>query len=215
MNDEGHPGASPRMPLVFSVLDRGGRRYTRVESMSSDHHMRRASGKSSRFGGGPAPDPTSPGRRHATAAPDDRLAARAVYSCHFRVLSDRLLADARIKPAAKLVLMALQKWGYGKDHCFASIETIAEDAGLGESTVRRSLVDLEKFGLIRVEDDGTNRTGRRIVRLWMANPELHPVRAEDRPLGCQNETQGTLGVKMTPPLGCQIDTQENPSERTL
>jgi Helix-turn-helix domain len=149
--------------------------------------------------------------------------ASSVYSTTFRVISDKLLADDRLTPADKLVILALQKWGFGSDHCYPSIQTLASACCLSESQARNSLKKLAKLGLIRIETDPTNRTTRRIVRLWMADPELHPIKvaapSTDPGLGCRKNTQGPLGVESAADLGCRKYTPalgvESTPERTL
>jgi DNA-binding MarR family transcriptional regulator len=60
-----------------------------------------------------------------------------------------ILQDARIKPSDKLILLALQKWGYETHQCFPSDDTIARQAAIGRRTVQRGLDRLEDFGFIK------------------------------------------------------------------
>jgi DNA-binding MarR family transcriptional regulator len=82
-----------------------------------------------------------------------------------------ILEDARIKPSEKLVLLALQRWGWKALECFPADDTIAAQAAIGRRTVQRSLDRLEKFGFIREVPDNTNPTGRKFLLLWLDDPK--------------------------------------------
>jgi hypothetical protein len=138
-------------------------------------------------------------------------------SVPYAVLSRPILADRRLHPSDKLVLLALQQWGWQSHCCFPGNGKIREAAGLSECSVRRSLANLEELKLIRIDPTRSNPTGRVIVLLWMDDPELHP---HEVPLGSQNDTLSSLGSqndsalrvsKRRGALGCQNETLINSS----
>jgi Helix-turn-helix domain len=93
----------------------------------------------------------------------------------YRILSDVLLARKDISSPAIRVLLVLQRFGRDGRPCFVGNETLAQHSGLSVSTVKRVLVELVGLGLIAIatHDPRTPR-GRRIVKIWMDDPALHP-----------------------------------------
>src|SRR5262249_14758337 len=129
----------------------------------------------------------------------------AGVSTSFAVLAFTLLADKDLTGSDIRVLGALQKNGWNKGGgYFASVETLARDAGISETAAQDSLKHLTARGLIHDEPDRSKKTRRRIVRDWMNDPKLHPlpVRRPDpdasNPVGCENRT---------PEVGCGIRSQ--------
>ena len=67
---------------------------------------------------------------------------------HCRIGNDWLRRESPVKGNRLLVLIYLRSRANKSDRCWPSIETIAEDLGLGESTVKRALRELEGSALI-------------------------------------------------------------------
>lgn len=63
-----------------------------------------------------------------------------------------LLADVRLTPNDKVILLVLQKWGWQTMECSASDQAIADSAAMTIKDTRASLDRLVNLGLIREED---------------------------------------------------------------
>jgi hypothetical protein len=112
------------------------------------------------------------------------------YSCTFRVLSDHLLARKDLNGSDKILLMVLSRFGRGKPHCTVSVGRLAAEAGVSRKTVTRGLGRLDKLSLIRDVPDRGNVTRRRIYKLWMDDPTIHP---------CKVQATGSPGQKVSTP----------------
>lgn len=126
-------------------------------------------------------------------------------ACAFRVLGDPILEDTSISMGGRLVLMGLQRFGRNGNPCFPSNEKIAKASGVSLATVKRALTELAKRGLIAiVTDDPSTPKGRRIDKLWMQDPSLHPTSNQMLPLEAQIEPLGDR-LNLSTDLEAQIE----------
>ena len=83
---------------------------------------------------------------------------------HCRVGNEWLRRGSPVKGNRLLVLIYLRSRANKSDRCWPSIETIAEDLGLGSRTAKRALADLESLGLIlRLRDRSDSGQWERTV----------------------------------------------------
>jgi DNA-binding transcriptional regulator GbsR (MarR family) len=85
-----------------------------------------------------------------------------------------LIRDARISASEKVVMLALQEWGWKHHECYMAASTVAERSGLSERTVKYSLKHLEELGLIKRVPDKSKRTGRKFLLLWLDDKTYLP-----------------------------------------
>lgn len=147
------------------------------------------------FGSPETPNgPDAPDAPDAPEAPDPRH-----YIEPFSRLPKRLLRDPNLSPAEKLVLMALECYGYALHRCRASVASIATECGLCERTVQRTLPCLIARGLIRIvgtEVTDNDRVGRECLLVWL-----------DEATGCHLVTPDNLsgdGMAGDPVTGCRF-----------
>lgn len=107
-------------------------------------------------------------------AADPPPSAPAAADRPFAMLGRGILERKDLSPTAKVVLAALLLYGRRTGRCFPAEATIAQAAGVSDRTVRRTLPELVRLGLIAVESTRENPTGRSIVLLWTRDPALHP-----------------------------------------
>lgn len=97
----------------------------------------------------------------------------------FSIIPARWLADdSPLSPSARLVLSVLGQWANsGTGECFPTMLTIVGCAKLVRSTVRRSILELEKSGAIAVEprlDEAGDFTSNKYVILGYDPPPKQP-----------------------------------------
>ena len=89
---------------------------------------------------------------------------------------DPILADSRLSPTAKLIVVALVKhWAWVRDHAWPSDRTIAGKVGRSPGHVQRCLRELEAAGWIRRERTDAVRSGRRIWLTWRCTDGMGAV----------------------------------------
>ena len=116
-----------------------------------------------------------------------------------------LIRERHLKPVDELVLKHLLRFRKrAKDSCWASKATIAAEVGCSTRTVQRAYERLGRHGLIEQKptatpdpDDSRNRTGWRIVFLWMAPEGYQPGPGPDRPGKAVTRPAGETGLSPT------------------
>lgn len=86
---------------------------------------------------------------------------------------------SRVQPSAFVVYVALTRFAWMKDGCRPSLERIAKETGLGRTTVKRGVDELEKVGAVTIEHrfaDGESGGGRLPSRYYLrtSDPEGVP-----------------------------------------
>ena len=76
----------------------------------------------------------------------------------FTQVPNVILTDKALSVGAKLAYAMLIKYAWDAAACFPGQLRLAEDMGSGERSVRRYLEELEKSGLLEVEQRGLGKT---------------------------------------------------------
>lgn len=98
-------------------------------------------------------------------------------STHFTMTSNDFFAlkecrGQRLSNGDKIVYQVLCSHLYGKNYCYPSIKTIANESALAARSVQRSLTRLQAAGLITVmprQENGTNKSNRYFVKKIIQN----------------------------------------------
>jgi len=81
------------------------------------------------------------------------LAIKKVVRGNFTKVNNNLLDSRDFDGYEKMVLIALERFNYGKNKCWASQETIATKSGFSKTKIKNVLKDLETRGsIIKVKD---------------------------------------------------------------
>ena len=88
----------------------------------------------------------------------------------FTQVPNFVLTNAKISVGAKLGYAMLLKYAWGDNACFPGQTKLAEDMGSGERSVRRYLDELEKAGLLEIEQRGLGKTN--LYRLFLTVQKL-------------------------------------------
>ena len=74
-------------------------------------------------------------------------------------------SPGQLLPSDRMILSYLQRLAraYGSDRVFPSVATIAQRVGVSDRTVQRALPRLARAGMIQIEPDASNKTGRRFL----------------------------------------------------
>lgn len=99
----------------------------------------------------------------------------------FAMLRHDFAADPRLSDADVRVMVALMYWARDKPDCWPCVESIGKRVNKKERAVQIALKNLEHFGYIRLESDGSKKTGRRIVLSWQADGERGEAKEGDSP----------------------------------
>lgn len=101
-------------------------------------------------------------------------------STHFTMTSNDFFAlkeykGQRLSNGDKIVYHVLCSHLYGKNYCYPSIKTIANESALAARSVQRSLTRLQAAGLITVmprQENGTNKSNRYFVKNIIQNASV-------------------------------------------
>ena len=83
----------------------------------------------------------------------------------FTQIPNVVLTDKSLSVGGKLAYAMLLKYAWNETACYPGQQTLAEDMGSGERSVRRYLDELEKLGLLEVHQRGLGKTN--IYRLHL------------------------------------------------
>ena len=89
----------------------------------------------------------------------------------FTQVPNFILTSTKISVGAKLGYAMLLKYAWGDNACFPGQTKLAEDMGSGERSVRRYLDELEKAGLLEIEQRGLGKTN--LYRLFLTVQKLN------------------------------------------
>ena len=101
-------------------------------------------------------------------------------STHFTMTSNDFFAlkeykGQRLSNGDKIVYQVLCSHLYGKNYCYPSIKTIANESAMAARSVQRSLTRLQAAGLITVmprQENGTNKSNRYFVKNIIQNASV-------------------------------------------
>lgn len=74
-----------------------------------------------------------------------------------------------LKPAEKLVLLAIASYADKRGVCYPSRRSLVEKTGLSENGVRVALRSLKKAGLVEITSQFDRATGRKTSSLYQLN----------------------------------------------
>ena len=131
-----------------------------------------------------------------------------------------LIREGRLKPVDELVLKHLLRFRKRtKDSCWASKATIAAEVGCSTRSVQRAYERLGRHGVIEQKptatpdpEDSRNKTGWRIVFLWMTPEGYQPGPGPDRP--GKTVAKGSGETVVSPPQHVSRDTDVSPGRDT-
>ena len=76
----------------------------------------------------------------------------------FTQVPNFILTNKDLSVGAKLYYAMLLKYAREKDHCFPGQDTLAQDTGSGERSLRRYQEELQKAGFLEVTQRGLGKT---------------------------------------------------------
>ena len=74
----------------------------------------------------------------------------------FVQIDRRVARDPKIPATQKALYLVLKSYSWQDGHCYPSQETLASDLNFSDRTIRTWLKDLEKYGLIKIVQQGMN-----------------------------------------------------------
>ncbi len=83
----------------------------------------------------------------------------------FTQVPNVILTDKILSVGAKLAYAMLLKYAWSKDACFPGQQTLANDMGAGERSIRTYLKELEDVGFLEVKQRGLGKTN--LYRLFL------------------------------------------------
>lgn len=123
----------------------------------------------------------------------------------FAIVPTAVLRDPALTAQDKLVVTILVTYADESGYCWPAIKTLAVDAGLSESTVKRSLAHLEEIGVVEREPRFTHNGDRDSNGYWV-------VGYDRRVLVGSQVTHG--GFTQTPRVGSQGPTNSTNKNST-
>lgn len=75
-------------------------------------------------------------------------AIKKVTRGNFTKVNNNLLDSCDFDGYEKMVLIALERFNFGKNKCWASHETIAKTSGFGKTKIKKVLKELERRGSV-------------------------------------------------------------------
>ena len=83
----------------------------------------------------------------------------------FTQVPNIILTDKTLSVGAKLAYAMLLKYAWSQDACFPGQQTLANDMGAGERSIRTYLKELEDVGFLEVKQRGLGKTN--LYRLFL------------------------------------------------
>ena len=88
----------------------------------------------------------------------------------FTQVPNIILTDKTLSVGAKLAYAMLLKYAWSQDACFPGQQTLANDMGAGERSIRTYLKELEDVGFLEVKQRGLGKTN--LYRLFLTVTKL-------------------------------------------
>ena len=105
------------------------------------------------------------GRLNEIARNIEIVGADPVTMHGFTQVPNVILTDKTLSVGAKLAYAMLLKYAWSKDACFPGQQTLADDMGAGERSIRTYLKELEDVGFLEVKQRGLGKTN--LYRLFL------------------------------------------------
>ena len=110
------------------------------------------------------------GRLNEIARNIEIVGADPVTMHGFTQVPNVILTDKTLSVGAKLAYAMLLKYAWSKDACFPGQQTLADDMGAGERSIRTYLKELEDVGFLEVKQRGLGKTN--LYRLFLTVTKL-------------------------------------------
>ena len=111
------------------------------------------------------------GRLNEIARNIEIIGADPVTMHGFTQVPNVILTDKALSVGAKLAYAMLLKYAWSKDACFPGQQTLADDMGAGERSIRTYLKELEDVGYLEVKQRGLGKTN--LYRLFLTVTKSH------------------------------------------
>ena len=111
------------------------------------------------------------GRLNEIARNIEIVGADPVTLHGFTQVPNIILTDKSLSIGAKLTYAMLLKYAWSKDDCFPGQQTLADDMGAGERSVRTYLKELEDAGFLEVKQRGLGKTNLYRLFLTVTKPK--------------------------------------------
>ena len=105
------------------------------------------------------------GRLNEIARNIEIVGADPVTLHGFTQVPNVILTDKTLSVGAKLSYAMLLKYAWSQDACFPGQQTLANDMGAGERSIRTYLKELEDVGFLEVKQRGLGKTN--LYRLFL------------------------------------------------
>ena len=105
------------------------------------------------------------GRLNEIARNIEIVGADPVTLHGFTQVPNIILTDKTLSVGAKLSYAMLLKYAWSQDACFPGQQTLADDMGAGERSIRTYLKELEDIGYLEVKQRGLGKTN--LYRLFL------------------------------------------------
>ena len=105
------------------------------------------------------------GRLNEIARNIEIVGADPVTLHGFTQVPNVILTDKTLSVGAKLSYAMLLKYAWSQDACFPGQQTLADDMGAGERSIRTYLKELEDVGFLEVKQRGLGKTN--LYRLFL------------------------------------------------
>ena len=105
------------------------------------------------------------GRLNEIARNIEIVGADPVTLHGFTQVPNVILTDKTLSVGAKLSYAMLLKYAWSQDACFPGQQTLADDMGAGERSIRTYLKELEDIGYLEVKQRGLGKTN--LYRLFL------------------------------------------------
>ena len=105
------------------------------------------------------------GRLNEIARNIEIVGADPVTLHGFTQVPNVILTDKTLSVGSKLTYAMLLKYAWSQDACFPGQQTLANDMGAGERSIRTYLKELEDVGFLEVKQRGLGKTN--LYRLFL------------------------------------------------
>ena len=117
------------------------------------------------------------GRLNDVARNMEIVGADPVTLHGFTQVPNIILIDKALSVGAKLTYAMLLKYAWSHNACFPGQQTLADDMGAGERSIRTYLKELEEVGFLEVKQRGLGKTNLYRLHLTVTKPSSKTRRA--------------------------------------
>jgi DNA-binding transcriptional ArsR family regulator len=121
--------------------------------------------------------------------------ADAATAMGFTQVPNFLLKSKKLTSGDKIVFAMLLSYAWANDFCFPGQQTLADDLGLSDRSVRTHLKALEAEGLLHIRQRGQGKTN--VYELELKPPQYHANPDRKKTSGLGRKDFAVLGRKKT------------------